>query len=1069
MNPKLRRKIVIVALIIGIALVFAVYFRGQRTWEEVKIATGPEGGLFLPLGEQLAWILGELPGNPMQKVTPVQTSGSVQNIKLLFNSEADIAFVFKPAIANATQAERAQIRALASLYTDVVQFVVRKDANINRLTDLEGKKAYVGPQESGTKIVAEEILKAVQVSDFTRIAADSFSHASEMLITGELQAAFFAAGTNADAVKEALKSGECNLLDLRADRDRIIERMPGLVKVDIPAITYLNQTTPVHTVGAQTLVLCRKNLDDDLVFLIENALFDNIHKLMRAQGIKLESALDEDKLPEGIALHSGARRFKEKEDKKLIIATGTIDGKYWHFGKAIQVLLEQRGIRARVIRTDGSLENAQLLMKQPALAIMQYDTALASHTGTSELIFRARLPDDIDIPTVSGMRRIGTLHKEKLHIIMRRDKLTGEEGPQPTIETLRDMNNVRICLGPKNSGTRILAQAVLNHSGMPPEAFTTLTSLPVLDMVNRIYDKAIDVGFFVGDVPSEALKTLLDDDQEIRLLSIEERDIAKLVGQVFRKDMIDAGTYGCQLEGDPAVETIGTTAVLVTTADLPFDVKKITKVIFEGADVIGITAEAMAKDLAIPLHSDAKAYYREANFPGYLPLQSPIDFLGDTQRSLLGFIHDWLVNLGVNAAMADMLASCVPIVLIIVLSVLAHLVAKHLILDGLTHLITRTETKWGNILLERKVLNRLSYLASALVIYVMATSALEGYDRLTASITSAVLIYMIVIGFLIIDALLNSALDIYHTFEVSKEIPIRSFVQAVKIAIYFTGGIFVVSFMLNKTPIYLFSGLGALTAVLMLIFKDTVLGFVAGIQLTANKMVAHGDWITMPKYGADGDVLEVALATVKIQNFDKTITTIPTYALISESFQNWRGMKESGGRRIKRAVYIDINTIKLCTEEMLERFSKIQYISEYIAGKKKEVVAYNAGAQVDDASLVNGRRLTNIGTFRAYVISYLKNHTMINQEMTFLVRQLAPTEHGLPIEIYVFCKDTVWANYEAIQADIFDHILAVVPEFDLKVFQHPVGSDFKAFAGKRDQQEKLYAEYRYDDSGPNFK
>ncbi len=207
-------------------------------------------------------------------------------------------------------------------------------------------------------------------------------------------------------------------------------------------------------------------------------------------------------------------------------------------------------------------------------------------------------------------------------------------------------------------------------------------------------------------------------------------------------------------------------------------------------------------------------------------------------------------------------------------------------------------------------------------------------------------------------------------------------------------------------------------------------------------MVANGDWIEMPKYGADGDIIEIALTTVKVQNWDKTITTIPTYALISESFKNWRGMSESGGRRIKRSISIDMNTIQFCTKEMLDRFSKIQYISGYIEKKKIEMQEHNKLEQVDHSSLVNGRRMTNIGTFRAYVEAYLKNHPMINQEMTFLIRQLAPTEHGLPIEIYVFSKDKAWANYESIQANIFDHIMAVVPEFDLRVFQDPSGRDF---------------------------
>jgi miniconductance mechanosensitive channel len=301
---------------------------------------------------------------------------------------------------------------------------------------------------------------------------------------------------------------------------------------------------------------------------------------------------------------------------------------------------------------------------------------------------------------------------------------------------------------------------------------------------------------------------------------------------------------------------------------------------------------------------------------------------------------------------------------------------------------------------------------------------------------------MIAMSILAINSFLNASLAIYNTHDISNRIPIKGLVQVVKIVIYFICGIFIISILLNKTPIYLFSSLGALTAVLMFIFKDAILGFVAGIQLSANQMVANGDWISMPKYGADGEIIEIALTTVKVQNWDKTITTIPTYALISESFKNWRGMSESGGRRIKRSINIDMNTIQFCTEEMLDRFSKIQYISDYIERMKMEIEEYNKEKNVDPSSLVNGRRMTNIGTFRAYVQAYLLNHKRINHDMTFLVRQLAPTDKGLPIEIYVFSKDKEWAKYETIQANIFDHILAVIPEFDLQLFQNPSGRDF---------------------------
>jgi len=268
-------------------------------------------------------------------------------------------------------------------------------------------------------------------------------------------------------------------------------------------------------------------------------------------------------------------------------------------------------------------------------------------------------------------------------------------------------------------------------------------------------------------------------------------------------------------------------------------------------------------------------------------------------------------------------------------------------------------------------------------------------------------------------------------------------VQVLKLVLYFVTGILILSLLLQKTPLYFLSGLGALTAVLLFVFKDVLMGLLAGIQLVANKMVAPKDWIEMPKYGADGDVIEITLTTVKVKNFDNTIITIPTYALINESFRNWRNMNLSGGRRIKRFVNIDLGSIKFCNEEMLERFKGIQFISKGMQDRQKEISSYNIEQNVDERTLVNGRRLTNIGIFRSYVEMYLRQHPKIHQKMTFIVRQLAPGSKGLPIEIYVFCKDTNWTAYEAIQADIFDHILAVVPEFDLQVFQDPSGTDFQ--------------------------
>ncbi|MCF6225470.1 MAG: mechanosensitive ion channel family protein [Xanthomonadales bacterium] len=408
------------------------------------------------------------------------------------------------------------------------------------------------------------------------------------------------------------------------------------------------------------------------------------------------------------------------------------------------------------------------------------------------------------------------------------------------------------------------------------------------------------------------------------------------------------------------------------------------------------------------------------------------------------YLQNWLLGQGLSNETTLYITAAVALFVVLILSVIANFVAKRYIVTGITYAIKKSSTTWDDVLLKQRVLNRMANFTPALVIYILVPVALAGHDSIIALIRSGLSIYMIIILMLVIDSLLNTAEVIYQTFRASKEVPIKGIVQALKTVLYFFTIVIVISIFIGKTPIYLLSGIGVLAGVMMLVFRDSILGFVAGIQLATNRMVAVGDWIEMPKYGADGDVLEVALTTVKVQNWDKTITTIPTYALISESFKNWRGMDKSDGRRIKRSLNIDISSIRFCDVEMLERFTKIQYISTYIETMKEKLKTHNHAANVDNTSLVNGRRMTNIGTFRAYVVAYLNNHPMINKEMTFLVRQLAPTEHGLPIEIYVFSKDKAWANYEAIQADIFDHIFAVVAEFDLRVYQNPTGADFRA-------------------------
>ena len=306
---------------------------------------------------------------------------------------------------------------------------------------------------------------------------------------------------------------------------------------------------------------------------------------------------------------------------------------------------------------------------------------------------------------------------------------------------------------------------------------------------------------------------------------------------------------------------------------------------------------------------------------------------------------------------------------------------------------------------------------------------------------------MIVFIFLFNSKILDLFIKASEASEELKTIPVRVFVQIIYILLVILFLLFIISDLSQQPLSNVMAGFGAGSAILMLIFKDSIMGFTAGIQLAANKMVALGDWIEMPKYGANGSVIEVSLYTVKVQNWDKTITLIPTYALISDSFKNWRGMFESGGRRIKRSIYIDINSIKFCDREMLNRFSQLNFVSSYVEEKYQELAEYNIKTNILNNSVFKEEKwITNVGIFRAYVAAYLKAHPQISDIHPFLVRQLQPTEYGLPIEIYVFSLNTKWVNYENIQADIFDHILSIVPEFELRVFQTVSGYGFQKYS-----------------------
>jgi len=375
----------------------------------------------------------------------------------------------------------------------------------------------------------------------------------------------------------------------------------------------------------------------------------------------------------------------------------------------------------------------------------------------------------------------------------------------------------------------------------------------------------------------------------------------------------------------------------------------------------------------------------------------------------------------------------------ILLSYIGFIVSKKILNSVITRIIIKSKNNWDDILVNVGALDRISLLVPMVIIYTFLQffpGNIEIYQRIVLS--SALIVVILTIG-----SLLTGVNQIYKSLQISEKHPIKSYIQILKLIIYVIGGLASVAILMGKSPIVLISGLGAMTAVLLLIFRDTILSFVASLQITSNDLLKVGDWIEAPSFGADGDVVDIALHTVKVQNWDKTFTVIPTHKLIDNSFKNWRGMSQSGGRRIKRSIHIDITSVKFCSESEINIFKEFEVLKKYIESKNTELNDYNLQQGINLDILVNGRRMTNIGTFRAYVEAYLQSHPKIHDEMTLLVRQLIPTNSGIPIEIYCFTNDTNWNNYEGIQADIFDHLFAIIPEFDLRVFQDPSGLDFQ--------------------------
>lgn len=376
---------------------------------------------------------------------------------------------------------------------------------------------------------------------------------------------------------------------------------------------------------------------------------------------------------------------------------------------------------------------------------------------------------------------------------------------------------------------------------------------------------------------------------------------------------------------------------------------------------------------------------------------------------------------------------------VFIFAVLSYFFLKKIIIPLIRKIVKSTSTKIDDIILSGKVLNKISFFAPLLVL-----DSFTYLEPLWQNFLNRLISILFVLNFtFVITTILSAANELYEKNEKHRERPIKGYVQVIKIIVTIFGLMLVTGIIIGRSPLEIIAGLGVFTAILAILFRDIILSFVASIQITSYDLVRVGDWIELSKYGADGDVIDISLTVIKVQNWDKTITTIPTYKLIEDSFKNWRGMKASGARRIKRAVNIDQSSVKFCTDEMLDRFEKIRLISEYIRTKREEINKSNDDKEMEPDSIVNRRRLTNIGTLRAYLIEYLRQIKEIDLDYPVMVRQLQTGPDGLPIELYLFAKTTEWVQYENIQSDIFDHILAVVPQFELNIFQNPSGNDFK--------------------------
>lgn len=434
--------------------------------------------------------------------------------------------------------------------------------------------------------------------------------------------------------------------------------------------------------------------------------------------------------------------------------------------------------------------------------------------------------------------------------------------------------------------------------------------------------------------------------------------------------------------------------------------------------------------------------------------------MGDHLKIMFKHVSDWLATCGLTGPLGQFFHLAILLLLLFLVGFVIDRATRGIIRLIIYRIVKRSGNPFDDILLEKGVFRRIAHFMPAVVVYYLLPHIFNGVyfvdtiepDKVLKTFIDfsqkATAIYMIIIGASVLLTSFSALNEIYTHLDVSGRVPIRGYIQVVQFLVVLIAGIWMLSIVFDFQLKGFFTALGAFMAVLVIVFRDTLLGLMASIQLSVNKMVRIGDWVTIPSRNADGTILDITVNTVKVENWDKTITTMPTYSLVSESVQNWRGMEESNGRRIKRFVNIDMGAVHFCSEELLDRLESIYLISNYIQLKRAELAELNRKFPNAELSLANGIRLTNLGIFRKYLECYLKEHPDIQHEMTTMVRQLQPTDRGIPIEIYGFSSEKEWEAYENVQSDIFDHVLAVIPEFELRVFQNPTGADFKQLSSR---------------------